>query len=435
MPDRMQAIEAEQAVLGAMLIDPERSVRPVVTRLIERDFAFELNRKIYRVFLDMDRDGKTIDPLTVAQETVTRKVSDEKDVRAYLAQLMETTPTAANVVQYAEIVQETGKRRHLREMLQAAADALDAGDPEDTVIQTLESGVSESQSRSSNELLTPEQQMDSFFAHRERIDSGVRPYTRTGFKTLDQMLGGGLLNQGLYFLAARPGMGKTAASLAIAEYAGKVEGTVLYFSLEMSEEQLMARRLSAITKIDSRLLLMDTLTEKEYAKVAEAMPEIGRSRVYVTAGRAMSAARISAVARSFKDVRLVVIDHFSLLLRPEKAAKHEEKADDANTLKRLAQTLDAPVLCLAQLNRANEGRASKKPMLSDLRDTGAAEEDADGVIFLYRPDYYDTNAATKNGSDPQLMEVTLAKNRHGTTGRVDMSFYAKTNTFRETYVK
>ena len=421
-------LSAEQAVLGSMLIDSS-CIRTVAGKLREADFGQILNQKIYAVMVSMDMDGRAVDGLTVADAL---HASD--DTRRYLAELMEATPTSANVMEYAAIVQECARRRGLKSALGTALEALDNGADQADVLPGLETTISDINARSGSDLLEPQEQLDRFFRHRERIDGGEAPYVRTGLRQLDKLLGGGMVKTGLYFLAARPGMGKTALAIAIAEYVASTIGPVAMVSMEMSDEQVTARRMAALAKLDSSVILTETMTEAEYRKASEAARIIGRTPLYVTAGKAYTPGRMASMVRGRKDCRLVVVDHFSLFLLPGRQASHIEYASAAHTLKRLAQAMDAPVLCLAQLNRENESRNDKRPRISDLRATGAAEEDADGVILLHREDYYDPKFERKP-QEPVVVEATLAKNRHGRTGRVELSFWPETNTFREKFVK
>lgn len=432
--NRLYSIEAEQAVLGSILIDGQ-CIKSVAEKLREDDFAFEQDRAIYRVMLSMNADGKLIDGMMVAAALRDARIGEDKEMRNYLAQIMDLTPTSANVMEYVEIMLDRAKRRRLREALEHGLKQLDDGDSEDAILPTLETAISDVTRRSGGELLSPKEQVDGFYRQRERIDEGLKPYVRTGLRSLDNKLSGGLQDSGLYFLAGRPGMGKTALGLHIAEYVAQTQGTVVFVSMEMSRDQITARRIAALARVDSKIILTDTLTEDEYAKVAEATVKIGQTPLYITDGDTYTAARISSIARSRRDVRLVVVDHFSLLQVAGKQRNDIEYAMAAHTLKRLAKALKAPVLCLAQLNRENEQRGNKRPRLSDLRETGAAEQDADGVLLLHRPDYYEVDKANTDAAAPSLTEVYIAKNRHGDTGRVDLSYYKQTNTFRERFVK
>lgn len=421
-------LHAEQAVLGSMLIDSD-CIRTVAGRIREADFHQVLHQKIYAAMVSMDMDGRAVDGLTVADAL---HASDE--TRRYLAELMETTPTSANAMEYAQIVQDCARRRGLKSALGTALEALDNGEDQADVLPGLEATISDINARSGGDLLDPKEQLDRFYRHRERIDGGEAPYVRTGLRQLDRLLGGGMINSGLYFLAARPGMGKTALAISIAEYVASTIGPVAFVSMEMSDEQVTARRVAALAKMDSSVVLTETLTEEEYRKASEAARIIGRTPLYITAGKAYTPGHMAAMVRGRKNCRLVVVDHFSLFLLPGRQSSHIEYASAAHTLKRLAQAMNAPVLCLAQLNRENEQRNNKRPRISDLRATGAAEEDADGIILLHREDYYDPKFQRKP-HEPVVVEATLAKNRHGRTGEVDLSFWPETNTFREKFVK
>lgn len=431
----IDSIQAEQAVLGSVLID-RNCFRQISPLLREEDFAVELDRTIWRVLAEMDGDGRAIDGLTVAAALRDRGIGRDRENRDYLAQLMYITPTSANAEEYAEIVREASVRRSLRGALQDGVEQLDAGAAPEDVVATVEQRTQSARNRGGADLISPKEQMDQFYRYRERLDSGDRPYVPTGFKSLDHRLGGGLLNSGLYFLAARPGMGKTALAIAIAEHAAK-GGRVLFLSMEMTGDQLTARRLAKEANVDSRTLLMDTLSPEQYKRVVEAGSKIEHSGLEITDGRSYTTARISAIVRSRPDVHLVVIDHFSLIQVPGKQANHIEYANASKALKALAKSIQAPVLCLAQLNRQSEDRRDKRPQLSDLRETGAAEQDADGVILLHRPDYYVSDADAQSGDPiaPSSMDVILAKNRHGPTGRTVLSYYKGTNYFREAYTK
>lgn len=427
------SVEAEQAVLGSLLID-SGCVRSVAAILRETDFSVALNQELFRVICTMDRDGQPIDGLTVCQVAKKERLADEKTLRSYLAQLMEITPTAANAAEYAEIVARTARRRELKTALEDSLTALNEQEPEDTVLTQLDAALAASAQRTESELLAPKEQVDSFLTYRERIDEGKTPYVRTGIKALDKLLGGGMVQGGLYILAGRPGMGKSALGIAIAEYVASTAGKVDYFSLEMSREQIMARRLSAIAKVDSKLILMDTLTDSEYKRMIDATRTAAATPLYCTDGRAQTVQRITSIARAGRDVKLAVVDHFSLIVRPGKRQDADESREIAHALKRLAQSLNQPVLCLAQLNRQNEQRSDKRPTLADLRATGAMEEDADGVIFVHRPDYYRTDYVRET-AQPERTEVILSKNRHGSTGKINLSFWPETNTFNPAYVE
>ncbi|MDO4269118.1 MAG: DnaB-like helicase C-terminal domain-containing protein [Eubacteriales bacterium] len=211
------------------------------------------------------------------------------------------------MAEYAQIVQDCARRRGLRDALRAAVQDLDAHLPQEDVAAALEAVLSDAGARASGDLLTPAQQVDRFFARRERIDGGAVPYVRTGLRQLDKLLGGGMMDEGLYFLAGRPGMGKTALGLSIAEYVAANVGPVAMISMEMSDAQLTARRLAALGKLDSSVVLTEALTDDEYRRAAEAARVIGKTPLYVTAGRAYTPERVASIVRGRKGCRLVVV--------------------------------------------------------------------------------------------------------------------------------
>lgn len=430
--DQEAFLDAERAVIGSILIDG-RCFPDVATRLREGDFALAIHREIFREAARLDAAGKPVDPVPMAEAL--RGQTDGQQLQSYLAQLIEMTPTAANVLEYAGIVAQHARRRTLQQAWQEGAQALAEGEDEETVRTRVAAAEHSADERSAAELLSPVEQMEAFYRHREFIDGGGMPHVRTGLRKLDQMLSGGMVKKGLYFLAARPGMGKTALALAIADYVARTVGRVDFFSMEMSADQLTARRIAAQSGVNSRLVLGDRLTEKQYESVSEAAVVLSQRPLYITDGQSQTVDHVSAIARSSRDCKLVVIDHFRLFQIQNRQKVDAEYAQVAHALKRLAQSLNAPVLCLTQLNRANEQRADKRPMLSDLRESGAAEEDADGVLLLYRDDYYGKTGRERKPPEPVMVDVHLAKNRHGSTGHVDLCFWPETNVFRERYVK
>lgn len=431
-------LQAEQAVLGSMLLEPS-CIRKVSGIVQQDDFTAEPNRLLFETLLTMDSYSQRIDPLTVAA-----KMGDDPELRSFVATLLDVTPTAANVAEYAEIVAKTGRRRALRDAYQEAVDRLDEGEAEEDVTPAVELVMDRNRQRGGIDLLSPEQQVEAFMRRRERIDGGDTPMVRTGFKWLDQLLGGGFDNGDLVVMAARPSIGKSALGIAIAEYAAQF-GRVLFISMEMTAEQIMTRRIAARSRVDSKILRAEAMTDKEAKAVVDAVVEIGKIPLEVTDGTGYTVGKIAAIARSRKDVRLVIIDHFSLIQTTGRHDRHEEFAQVSAALKRLAKNMGIPVLLLAQLNRENENRGKNhRPRLSDLRETGALEQDADVVMLLHREDYYskqseDSDEAEDEGEFqkimPSLMEVIVAKNRNGETGTTTLSYYKKINTFRESHRK
>lgn len=428
-----QNVQAEQAVLGSMLIDAA-CVRDVLGRLREDDFALPTDGAIFAQIQRMYAAQLPIDAISVADAMRGSNAEETAQIRAYIAQLLDITPTSANVLMYADIVLNGARRRLLEHTFGTAISRLREEQPEEEIIPDVEDAIAGARERMGSDLLSPMEQVDRYFAHRERIDSGVKPYVRTGFRQLDRVLGGGLIDSGLYFLAARPAMGKSTLALNIAENVAKSGSTVIFVSLEMDNEQITAKRLSAMTRASYQTALNDTLTEQEYQEVCQATVEISQRPLYINSGVAANMEKITSMAHSKKGVRLVIVDHFSLIQTPGRHSRYEEYTNVSGGLKRLARALKCPVLCLAQLNRASDMRRDKRPTLSDLRDTGAAEQDADGVLTLYRPDYYDEAKELKE-YEPSYTELAVAKNRHGKTGKISLSFYPERSLFKEVWCK
>lgn len=246
-----------------------------------------------------------------------------------------------------------------------------------------------------------------------------------GIAGLDTLFGGGMLNNGLYIMAARPGCCKTTLALQIADTVAQNAGGVLFVTLEMDATQLTARRVARATGIPSNRLLMGTLTEPEMERVTQEFKRLNRSPFYLNKAVRCSVSDVRALARQVKDLRLVVIDYLGLL-KPEgkHASRYEEITAISGDLKALARSLGVPVLCLAQLNRASELRQDKRPSLADLRDSGAIEQDADGVLLLYREDMY--WAERPDEGQPVTVECILAKHRHGAVGAVTLALDLQT---------
>ena len=275
---------------------------------------------------------------------------------------------------------------------------------------------------SAGRLATPTDIFTAFYRQREAVESGnARGFVCTQYMALDNLLGGGLLASGLYLLAARPGMGKTTLALNIADRVAQTD-PVLFVSLEMDDEQLAAKRISRETGISTERLLMQLLSDEEQVAVAQAASRLAALPMYANKAPTVTVDDIGVLARSIPGLRLIVVDYFGKIMpTPEarRAGRYEYTTEISGALKNLARTMKLPVLVLCQLNREVEQRQDKRPQLSDLRDTGALEQDADGVIFLYRDDYYNPQ---EDPDAPSLLEVSLAKNRHGKVGGCQMAF-------------
>lgn len=427
------SVEGEQAVLGSMLIDA-RCIPAVVEKLRPEDFYLRQNREIYETVYSMFGLSETIDPVTVLEHMRQAGVFDENTSRSYILQLMEVTPTAANVSEYVEIVRDKSLLRRIAE----AAGALTAMVQEGTgtgqeVLDAAEQRIyAIRQGRASQGLIPISNVVLDVLDRLEelsRSDSSV-PGLPTGLPDVDAAISG-LNNSDLILLAARPGMGKTSFALNVLLQAGKFSGkTVVFFSLEMSREQLAMRLISNEAFVDNKKLVTGRLTDEDWDKVALAASALGRSKILLDDNPSLSVADMNAKCRRVDNLGLVVIDYLQLMQSAGGKQKYSGEnrqqvvSDISRALKIMAKELNVPVLCLSQLSRGPESRSDKRPMLSDLRESGAIEQDADIVMFLYRDDYYNEDSDMRN-----VAECIIAKNRHGETRKVELQWLPEYTTF------
>ena len=428
--------EAEQAVLGAMLID-EGCIPAVIERLQPEDFYLRHNREIYTAVYTMFNRFLTIDPVTVLDELKKAGAFDENTSAAYLRQLMEVTPTAANVIDYADIVKDKALLRRVGETAGELIDLVrsESGSAQQ-ILEIAEQRIyAIRQGRGGQGVEHISTVLSSIWEDlKERQGSASDiPGISTGLIDLDRRIAG-LNPSDLLILAARPGMGKTSLALNIALEAGKHSGkSVVVFSLEMSRQQLGQRLISSECFIDNKKLLTGRLDgEEDWRKVALAVTALSRSRIYIDDDSSQSVADMNAKCRRIKDLGLVIIDYLQLMTSAggtQRSGDNRQQvvSDISRSLKLMAKELQVPVLCLSQLSRANETRSAgqRRPMLSDLRESGAIEQDADIVMFIYREDYYDEDTENRN-----IAECIVAKNRHGETGTVELEWRPEFTTFR-----
>lgn len=423
--NRLNALDAENAVAGAILID-ERAYRAVCDRLSPDSFRSELCRAIYLAAQSLSAEGKPIDPVAIAgrlRQTGTQVGFDT------LTQLMEITPTAANVEFYAGVVEDNAKRRGLRRLARRILE--DDVTPTDELL----SGAAEEvaalvETAVGGRCVTSLDMSHAFYEDLASREAGKKNFVSSGYPKLDRVLGGGFLNGGLYILAARPGMGKTTMALNLAE---RFPGDVLFVTLEMGENQLMAKRLARFTGIpSSRLLLGRDLTESEYEKICIATSALSGSGFTINRRMGATVPEIGIMARSIRNLTAVVVDYLGLIQSPGSGSRYEATTEISGALKRLAISLNVPIIALAQLNRAAETRPDKRPLLADLRDSGAVEQDADAVLLLYRKSYYDRPSSPPQCQEPILIECQIAKNRHAATGEVYFNGFLSTSRIVET---
>ena len=426
------SVEAEQAVLGSMLIDA-RCVPEVIDQLRSDDFYVRQNREIYETIYSMFNYSLTIDPVTVLEHMKQNGVYDENTSRGYLLQLMDTTPTAANVVEYIGILKD---KTLLRRVAEAAGDLTaliqQGTETGQDILEAAEQRIyAIRQGRAARGLIPISNVLIDVYDRLTELaaSESAIPGLSTGLTDLDRAISG-LNKSDLILLAARPGMGKTSMALNILLEAGKKSGkNVAFFSLEMSREQLALRLISSECFVDNKKLVTGKLTEEDWEKVAVAADSLNRSRIFIDDDSSVSVADISAKCRRMDNLGLVIIDYLQLMQSAggkQYSGENRQQvvSDISRALKIMAKELNVPVLCLSQLSRANESRSDKRPMLSDLRESGAIEQDADIVMFLYREGYYD-----KDTPNPNLAECIIAKNRHGETRTVELQWLPEFTTF------
>ncbi len=413
--------EAEQAVLGSMLIDAD-CIKDVMDKLQPQDFYLQQNREIFETIYSMFIYSRPIDGVTVAREMEKNGVYRD-DTRAYLLQLMEVTPTSANVMEYAGIIRD---KALLRSMAKAAGDIAamvqeGVGTAGDLLSAAEQKIYAIRQGRGSQEMATMGAVLNDVMEQLAKLTAGSEPPgLSTGLSAVDRKING-LNKSDLLLLAARPGMGKTSMALNVALSAAKASGkTVAIFSLEMSKEQLVTRLLANEGLIENTRLATGNLRESDWEKIAQAASVLNQTNIRIDDNPLLTVADMNAKCRRLENLGLVVIDYLQLMTSAGGKGysgenRQQAVADISRMLKIMAKELQVPVLCLSQLSRANEKREDKRPMLSDLRESGAIEQDADIVMFLYRDDYYNEDSEKRN-----IAECIVAKNRHGETGKVEL---------------
>ena len=427
-------MQAEQSVLGAVLLKPE-TLTDLVEIIRPEMFYTRQNAQIWTEMLRLFTNDQTIDFVTLLDAVVSDGVFPSADeAKIYLTGLAETVPSISNVKAYAQIVQE---KYLVRQLMGVAKDILqDAGDEPDAdlLLENAEQRIYEIRSGRDSSALTPlSSSMVETLTNLQKIsgpDADKYKGIPTGFRLLDTVLTG--LGRGdLVILAARPGMGKTSFALNVALNVAKSEKkTVAMFSLEMSREQLATRLLSSEACVENTRLVTGSLRETDWEKIAAAAGVLNRVDIRIDDNPSVTVADINAKCRRLDNLGLVIIDYLQLMQGSGYGKNSDNRVtvvgEISRSLKIMAKELDVPVICLSQLSRAVESRTDKRPILSDLRESGAIEQDADSVMFLYRDEYYHENTEDKG-----VAECIVAKNRHGETGAVKMQWIGQYQTFAD----
>lgn len=431
-------IEAERAVLGSLLIDPDAIIK-IAPFLHAKDFYRERHQWLFEAMFALNERREPLDFVTVVDELERRSKLEEIGGPAYIADLISTTPTAMYVDYYARIVERTAVLRRLISAAGKIAElAYDESQDVDEVVDRAEQiifNVSESRIHRDltpiRDIMGPVIENIGFLSRNQDTLMGVP----TGFTMLDRMLGG-LQKSDLIILAARPSMGKTSLALNIALNAALAHHQrVAIFSLEMSSEQLLQRFLSMETSIDSHRLRLGMIQDQdEWDNLIDKANKLAGTSVFIDDTPAASVTEIRTKARRLYNesgLDLILIDYMQLMsgtaggnMRNEN--RQQEISYISRSLKTLARELNVPVIALSQLSRAVESRGDKHPMLSDLRESGSIEQDADVVLFIYRDDYYDENSERQN-----IADIVVAKHRHGSTGTISLFFRKELTQFRD----
>ena len=416
-------VESEQAVIGSMLTDKE-AVSAAIEVLKPEDFYREDNRTIFEAILNLYGRSEPIDIITLKSELSSMGKFEAVGGLEYIAELPDKVPTTANVEQYIKIVEE---KSVLRNLIKTANEIITLGYDQtqevDGIIDGAEKKIFEVMQKKNQKGYTPIKdilvetftELEQLYNQKQRI-TGVP----TGFSDLDFRTSG-LHNSDLILVAARPAMGKSAFALNIATNAAvRAKVPVAIFSLEMSKEQMTSRILCSEAMVDSNKVRTGKIDDEEWSKLAAASGELSEANIYIDDTPGISIMEIRAKCRKMKiekNIGLVVIDYLQLVQGSGKrgGSREQEIAEISRSLKILAKEINVPVIALSQLSRAPEQRPDHRPMLSDLRESGSIEQDADIVMFLYRDDYYNEDSEKKN-----IAEVILAKHRAGSTGTVEL---------------
>ncbi|CAG9609061.1 replicative DNA helicase [Pseudoneobacillus rhizosphaerae] len=434
MADRLppQNIEAEQAVIGAIFLEPT-ALTLASEILIPEDFYRAAHQKIFNAMLKLNDTGKAVDLITVTEELAATRILEDIGGVSYLSEVAGSVPTAANIEYYANIV---GEKALLRKLIRTATGIAQDGYTREDEVESLLSEAEKSimevaQRRNAGAFHNIKDVLVRTYDNIETLHQRTGDVTGipTGFAELDRMTAGFQRND-LIIVGARPSVGKTAFALNIAQnVAVKSRENVAIFSLEMGAEQLVMRMLCAEGNIDAQRLRTGSLTDEDWGKLTMAMGSLSDAGIFIDDTPGVRISDLLAKCRRLKQehgLGMILIDYLQLILGSGRGGENrqQEVSEISRSLKQLARELQVPVIALSQLSRGVEQRQDKRPMMSDIRESGSIEQDADIVAFLYRDDYYDKESENKN-----IIEIIIAKQRNGPTGTVSLAFVKEYNKF------
>ncbi len=427
------SMEAEQSVIGAMLMDVE-AIDVACEILTGEDFYAKQNGLIFEAMKELRGENKPVDIVTLSERLKTKHAPEEMTSPEFIKQILEAVPTSANVKSYANIVYEKSTLRKLIRVTEAiSSDCYSQNDTLENILEKTEHDIfNVMQTRNSREY-TPIREVVMEVLRRIEEASKTKGHltgVSTGFADLDRNTNG-LQKSDFILIAARPSMGKTAFALSLARYAAlKQKQGVAIFSLEMSKEQLVNRFLSMEAKIDAQVIRTGALDDGQWEQLMESSDVISDSKIIIDDTPGISVTELRSKCRKYKlehDIQMVIIDYIQLMSSGKGSSndsRQQEISDISRALKGVARELNVPVIVLSQLNRAVDSRADHRPMLSDIRESGAIEQDADVIMFLYRDDYYNPETEEKN-----IAEVIIAKQRNGPTGTIKLAWQPKYTKF------
>lgn len=430
-----QSVEAEQAVLGGLMLAPEAFDR-IADHLVEGDFYRRDHQLIYRAIRELAEKSRPFDAVTLGEWFESQGLVEQVAGGAYLIELASTTPSAANIVAYADIVRDKAILRHLIEVGTSIVNDGFQPDGRDSseILSKAEQevfAIAEAGSRGRTDFVPVNTAMAEAFdvLQTRYANGGGITGLPTGYTEFDEMTAG-LQPTDLVILAARPAMGKTTLALNIAEYAAiKTRKAVAVFSMEMSASQLALRLISSNGRVNATRLRTGQLEDEDWSRVTSAIRMLKETKIFIDDTPALSPDVLRAKSRRLKrehDLGLIVIDYLQLMAVPGNSENRAtEISEISRSLKGLAKELNVPVVALSQLNRSLETRADKRPVMADLRESGAIEQDADVIVFIYRDEYYNKD----NSPDKGLAEIIIGKQRNGPTGSLKLKFFGEYTRF------
>lgn len=420
-----RTIDAESSVIGSVLIEP-CCLADVLEYVNPDDFQSVICGDTLRVASRLFNEGSAVDPVTIRSGLEARY--GEKETTDFLVGCMDITPTVVNVIEYCKIVKQ---KSMLRKLVVIGDDMRYTCAAEESAWQVIAAdfmgrvqGLCDEDNHTA--LIGGGDWLDKFIAEENAIiENPEAAFCKTGYRHLDEELGGGMFRAGLYIIGARPGMGKTTLAINVAENIARRGKNILFISLEMSDTQIMCKRIAADTGVSYTAIMSGRMTDGEKEQMRESAKKLTARGLFINRKAGLTVGDIVLLAQKVRGVDVVMVDYLGLI-RPSNStgSRYEDYTNISGELKRLAMKLNVPVVALSQLNRANTQRESKRPGLADLRDTGAIEQDADAVILLHREEYYKREQGEKN-PDAEQIELIIAKNRHGNTGTVNMTWEGK----------